>query len=239
MSKADMDRKLSLDDDELSDLDDDVIENDNTVDWFEEEDELPDEVVEVAPKEVKAKITDPFLLANIDLYHALCEMEDVNFVSLEYSKQVELMNSLKIRHYKPGEVIFEEDDPISTALYIVVASDRTAKVAEVEIMRNSEDKLTKVLSRMRRGHFFGQKYFLTKQQVRKSSNYCIFISTRLRKFRLFHYSIFIRFLFLFFTCCRLLETAQFVFPLIPLVMCAWHAWKKSILKNGITSELCC
>jgi hypothetical protein len=152
-----------LDDDEVSDLDDDVDENENTIDWFEEEDEAPLEENVVFVEE-KPKITDPYLLANIDLYHALCDVEDLNFEVLDLEKQTELMKTLRISTQKPGETIFSEDEEDSTSLYFVVASERTAKVAEVELLRKSEDKAN--LTRLRRGHLFGHNFFRTKQAVR-------------------------------------------------------------------------
>ena len=112
-------------------------------------------------------ITDPYFLANLDTYYALCDMEDLNFEQLEYTKQVDLIGTLVIEYYSPGDEIFCEDDPQYQPLYIVVASIRTQKIAEVEMIRKSEDKLTKIVTRIRRGQYFGQKFFLHKQAVRE------------------------------------------------------------------------
>jgi hypothetical protein len=173
MSNADR-RSQSFDEDEMSDFDDEDYDNEPTTDWCEEPDE-PYEEVEKAPVIEKPKITDPFLLENIDTYMALLDNEDLNFDKMEYAHQVDMIKSLEITNYGRGEVVCHDDDVDAVPFYIIIASEKTAKVAEVEVIRKSEDKSSKVVSRIKRGQVVGQKFFLYKQAV--SYSYCSVIFT--------------------------------------------------------------
>jgi hypothetical protein len=158
-------RSQSIDEDEMSDFDDDDYENEATTDWCEEEDE-PYEEVEKAPVVEKIKVTDPFLLEHIDTFMALLDNEDLNFDKIEYHRQVEMIKSLDITTYQHGEVVCNDDDVDAVPFFIIIATEKTAKVAEVEVIRKSEDKQSKVVSRIKRGQVVGQKFFLYKQAVR-------------------------------------------------------------------------
>lgn len=159
---------MDEDEDELSDLDDDDVEdNEDTSDWLNEKDDPPlEQSVRVTPE--KVKITDPFFVQHIDLYHALLDMEDLMFSTLEYSKQVELIQSVVMLEFSPGQELIEEGHVEDQSFFIVVASEATVKVAEVELITKTEDKDSTSARRLKRGQIFGHKFFISKQSVSSS-----------------------------------------------------------------------
>jgi hypothetical protein len=156
----------SKDDDELSDFDDDILDNEDTTNWLDDEDDEEEiDYSKVQPVIHKIVPTNTFLISHIDTFYALSEMEDLNFNHLPLHEQSTLIDSIKVSTYKPGDFIFKEDDIDSTQLFIVIATEDTAKYAEVEILKKIDEE-QKLITRLRRGHVFGHKYFLFKELVR-------------------------------------------------------------------------
>lgn len=153
---------------DLSDNDDDGAQE--VTGWLDEEDPEPE------PEPVKTvKIVEPpkidvihkpqYIVKNLDLYFALCELEDFEFENFSDEHQEELMKTLVIETYKPGERIVIEGD-LGNDMYFVVATDESAHFAEVEVVNQNILAGTEVfLTRLRRGSYFGQKYFLTRRAV--------------------------------------------------------------------------
>jgi hypothetical protein len=153
---------------DLSDNDDDGAQE--VTGWLDEEDPDPE------PEPVKTvKIVEPpkidvihkpqYIVKNLDLYFALCELEDFEFENFSDEHQEELMKTLVIETYKPGERIVIEGD-LGNDMYFVVATDESAHFAEVEVVNQNILAGTEVfLTRLRRGSYFGQKYFLTRRAV--------------------------------------------------------------------------
>jgi len=134
--------------------------------WLEEEDEVHQEH-ETPPPIIRIQVPDhPYFNENKQLFLALAEVEDLNFLQLISSRQEELMKSLEIERYFPAEIIFEEGST-SLDMYFIVECDETTIEAEVEVVRkNDDDNTEKLLTRLTKGQYFGQKYFLTKRLVR-------------------------------------------------------------------------
>mmetsp|Transcript_20171 Transcript_20171/g.19484 ORF Transcript_20171/g.19484 Transcript_20171/m.19484 type:complete len:2393 (+) Transcript_20171:111-7289(+) len=108
-----------------------------------------------------------YVTNNSDLYRALCEVESLEFSSLVAAIQIVLMKSLVVQRFQPGEKIFSENE-MSLPFYFVVASEETADTAEVEVLKDAGGS-EKLMTRLRRGQYFGQKYFLTKQRRVRSA----------------------------------------------------------------------
>lgn len=62
---------------------------------------------------------------------ALCDNEDLNFEQIEYHRQVEMIKSLEILTFQRGEVICHDEDTDAVPFFIIIASEKTAKIAEV------------------------------------------------------------------------------------------------------------
>lgn len=153
-----------------SDMSDDEEEGPQEVSaWLEEEDPEPEpqpvKPVVVEPPKVNVIHKPPYIVKNLDLYFALCELEDWEFEKFPDDAQEEIMKTLQVSTYKPGESIIVEGD-IGNDLYFVVATDETAHFAEVEVVNQNLLAGTEVfLTRLRRGQYFGQKFFVTRRAV--------------------------------------------------------------------------
>lgn len=152
-----------------SDLSDEEETGQEVSAWLEEEDPEEDEpVVKVAPvlpPKIDIVHKSEYIVANLDLFYALCELEDWEFENLPDIAQEDLMKSLIVEEYRPGESIIVEGDT-GNDLYIIVATEKTAATAEVEVVNQNILAGTEVfLTRLRRGQFFGQKFFVTRRVV--------------------------------------------------------------------------
>jgi len=86
-------------------------------------------------------------------------VDGLGFAALADELQHQLVESTVVRTYEPGELIMAEDTlPEAMPLFLVVASASTATTAEVDLMRKG-----KVVTRLKRGDLFGQRFFLTRQ----------------------------------------------------------------------------
>jgi hypothetical protein len=153
---------------DLSDADADG--NNDVTAWLDEDDPEPEMEVEVKVKEPETPkiniVQKPqYIVKHLDLYFALCELEDWEFENFADEAQEELMKSLIIETYSPGDRIIVEGD-IGNDMYFVVASEDSAHFAEVEVVNQNQLAGTEVfLTRLRRGQYFGQKFFLTRRAV--------------------------------------------------------------------------
>jgi hypothetical protein len=172
--------------------------------WLDEDDPEPEPapVVVKAPETPKIDVIHKpqYIVKNLDLYFALCELEDFEFESFADEQQEELMKTLVIESYKPGERIITEGD-LGNDMYFVVATEDSAHFAEVEVINQNLLAGTEVfLTRLKRGQYFGQKYFLTRRAV--SLFFCRFF------FNNFYFTFYLLFFVLFRTNVALL----FEFP---------------------------
>ena len=147
--------------------------------WLDEEDEEQPVVVAkpvVPAKPAKVVPKSPYIVEQKDLFYALCEMEDFEFEKLQDSQQEALMKTLQVEKFSAGEKIIVEGDS-GNDLFIVVATEETADTAEVEVVMQNVQLGTEVfLTRLRRGQYFGQKYFLTRRAVSiYFVNFCLFV----------------------------------------------------------------
>lgn len=138
--------------------------------WLDEEDdEIEEEPVKPVVVEVVPKIAfvhkPPYIVNHLDLFFALCEVEDWEFENFTDDVQEEIMKTLILETFKPGDRIIAEGDS-GNDLYIVVATEDTSVVAEVEVVNQNLLAGNEVfLTRLKRGQYFGQKYFLTRRSV--------------------------------------------------------------------------
>ena len=95
---------------------------------------------------------------------ALNEVEGLDFATLNNDLKMKLIESLVIKTYQEGETIMSEGETNRLSFFFIVATAATANTAEVDYIRNN-----KVITRMKRGHVFGEKYFLTRQRRPRSA----------------------------------------------------------------------
>lgn len=143
--------------------------------WLDEDDPEP----EPKPAKVLAKVESVskidvvhksrYIVENCNLFYALCEVDDLGFEKLPDDEQEKLMKALKVNRYNPGEIVILEGDT-GGDMYVVVASDETADTAEVEVVNGNILAGTEVfLTRLHRGQYFGQKFFLTRRANKRGA----------------------------------------------------------------------
>lgn len=159
-------------DDYESDMSDEIQEDGEELSaWLDEEEPEEDPATKVKPVVVEQAKVDvvrksKYVVENVDLFYALCEVDDWGFVEFPDEQQEAIMKALTIVSYQPGENIIVEGDG-GNDCYIVSASEETAHFAEVEVVTGNILEGTEVfLTRLQRGQYFGQKYFLTRRAVR-------------------------------------------------------------------------
>jgi hypothetical protein len=136
--------------------------------WLDEQDE--DEPVVVKPvvvpqKPMRVIPKSEYIVDHKELYLALCELEDFDFEKQPKEQQEALMRTLQVISYNAGDNIIVEGDT-GNDLFIVVASESTFEEAEVEVVMQNQQLGTEVfLTRLRRGQYFGQKFFVTRREV--------------------------------------------------------------------------
>ena len=138
--------------------------------WLDEADEPVVDVRQDAIASLRSRslsqLADTHSVLNEEIFLALHEVEFLEFDTLSAEKQRLLVTSLVVRTYQPQEIIILEDDPniVQLSCFFVIASYDTAKTAEIELVRNN-----KLLTRLDRGHIFGQRFFLTRQRRTRSA----------------------------------------------------------------------
>jgi DNA polymerase elongation subunit (family B) len=154
-----MDFDTESEDEGIEELDDNWLETE------EPEVEIVKDEKKVVEKVDKVQYKSKYIVENVDLYYALCDVEDLKFENLPDEKQEELMKTIEITTYQPGQLIFEEG-ALHFDFYIVIATEETFETAEVEIVAGNILAGTEVfLTRLHRGQIFGQKYFISKRKV--------------------------------------------------------------------------
>jgi hypothetical protein len=156
-----------------SDMSDEAGDEEVLSTWLDEEEpeeeEKPAKPVVVEQPKIDIVRKSKYVVENVDLFYALCEVDDWGFVEFSDQLQEDIMRSLTVRSYQPGENVIVEGDGGGDC-YIVSASEETAHYAEVEVVTGNILEGTEVfLTRLQRGQYFGQKYFLTRRAVRTPS----------------------------------------------------------------------
>jgi hypothetical protein len=132
-----------MSDDGFSDSDDGECLGAIEEDWLEQEEpeQTEDELAAIArrkliiaTKSMKVSVVEKshYVVDNVDLFYALCEVEDWGFSEFSDKTQENLMKSLVVTVYGPGDCIIAEGS-MGTDVYIVVASEETAEEGEVEV----------------------------------------------------------------------------------------------------------
>lgn len=106
---------MNIDDDDsdLSDIGDDAdLENEPISNWLDEEDDEieteQNEIKTIQAARFQAILTGTnqeerdFLLGNKELFMSLCEVEDLEFLTLATETQIGLMKTLTVVKYYPG-----------------------------------------------------------------------------------------------------------------------------------------
>ena len=165
-------------DDYESDMSDEIQDEEMLSAWLDEEepeedpDAKPAKPVVIEQPKIDIVRKSKYIVENVDLFYALCEVDDWGFVEFPDQMQEDIMKSLTVRVYQPGENIIIEGDGGGDC-YIVSASEETAHFAEVEVVTGNILAGTEVfLTRLQRGQYFGQKYFLTRRAVSLLRLYC-------------------------------------------------------------------
>lgn len=152
MNEYDTDSDISLDENEIGG----EISN-----WLDEEDEIVE--IDMTPRKPIILIpSDDYIMANVNLFLALLEVDNLGFAALNVEKQNEQMKTLLVETFQPGDVVFYENE-VSSDMFFVIASAETAVVAEVEVVR-TVDNTEKNLTRLYRGQSFGHTCFVTKKE---------------------------------------------------------------------------
>ena len=152
----------------LEESSDDSALSDIVSDWLgEEEPETAAAEKEHSNSNVKVSTAisqSAYIREHLDEFNALCEVEDLDFASNPVKEMENIISTMTVTRFLPGEFVFKEGEE-SSDLYIVIADQQTAHKAFVEVVR--EDK---VITRLYRGNYFGQMQFLTHQsRVRNAS----------------------------------------------------------------------
>eukprot|EP01035_Chromulina_nebulosa_P018133 gene18133-23787_t len=168
MNKTNRDDSSGGSESDLSDVyeeDDFGNEQDINFNWLEEIDE---ETIQDTVQVPGIDIPDnEYIMENTYFFLGLCEVEDLNFVQLPVMRQEELMRSLIIERYAPSQVVFEEGSS-SSDMYFIIGCEDPLQSPEVEVVKMEDDK-EKVLTRLSKGQYFGQKFFLTKRWRQRSA----------------------------------------------------------------------
>lgn len=136
-------------------------------DWLNEEDEFVEEEVKIVEKIEPVKlIKSDWIMQHSDLFYALMEVDEWGeFGNMTDAEQEEIMKTLTVRVYQPGENIIVEGET-GVEMYFVVATEKTWEEEQIEVVSGNIRAGTEVfLTRLRRGQYFGQKFFLTRRPV--------------------------------------------------------------------------
>lgn len=160
----------SIKDFELDSDDESVVEN-----WLDSQETVSNETIS-RPIELKPIIEvpdNPYFTAHRALYIGLCELDDLNFNQFSINRKEELMKSLYIEKYEPNSIVFEEGSS-QMDMYFLLGAAEPRCVGEVEVIKQQDNGSIKILTRLTKGQYFGQKYFLTKRMVSRSHKHRTF-----------------------------------------------------------------
>jgi cAMP-dependent protein kinase regulator len=136
-------------------------------DWLNEEDdfEYPEPETKVVEKIEPVKLVkSEWIMQHADLFYALMEVDEWGeFGNMTDQQQEQIMKTLTVRVYQPGENIIVEGET-GVEMYFVVATEKTWEEEQIEVVSGNIRAGTEVfLTRLRRGQYFGQKFFLTRR----------------------------------------------------------------------------
>lgn len=130
----------------------------------EEEPKKPPPIQEDLKMQIDIMLKSAYIIRNADLFYALCDLEDLEFDKMSDEQQEEIMRSLVVETFEPGEIVIKEGDT-GNDMYIIVATQESNRTAEVEVIQNVDTPQEQFLTKLRRGQYFGQKFFLTRRVV--------------------------------------------------------------------------
>jgi hypothetical protein len=143
-------------------------DEDITSSWLDDDDPEPEPVKPVVLKEDERRIIvkSDYINAHSDLFYALMEIDEwTEFANMSDADQEAIMRTVTVRSYEPGENIIVEGES-GIEFYFVVASERTFEEEQIEVVSGSIRAGNEVfLTRLRRGQYFGQKFFIARRQV--------------------------------------------------------------------------
>ena len=96
----------------------------------------------------------------LDVFYALLAVADLQFYQLDVATQQKLIRNLQVETFHAGDIIIKEGQDAS-AFYIILATNEFNIDAEVEVYKKLEDGSEKVLTSLSRGHYFGEKTFVS------------------------------------------------------------------------------
>jgi serine/threonine protein kinase/CRP-like cAMP-binding protein len=96
----------------------------------------------------------------LDVFYALLAVADLRFYELDVATQQKLIKNMQVETFYAGDIIIKEGDDAS-AFYIILATDELNINAEVEVYKQLDDGTEKVLTSLSRGHYFGEKTFVS------------------------------------------------------------------------------
>eukprot|EP01033_Poteriospumella_lacustris_P008743 gene8744-6283_t len=128
----------------------------------EEEPKKPPPIQEDLKMQIDIMLKSAYIIRNADLFYALCDLEDLEFDKMSDEQQEEIMRSLVVETFEPGEIVIKEGDT-GNDMYIIVATQESNRTAEVEVIQNVDTPQEQFLTKLRRGQYFGQKFFLTRR----------------------------------------------------------------------------
>ena len=138
-------------------------EDEDLSNWLEDKDDDENQVLPI-PKKIENEIIYPdsqYIQSNKRIYDGLLAVDDLGFKLLPVTRQEEFMKTLVVEEFKPSEIIFQEKST-GTEMYFVLG-DIIGK-GEVEVYHNLDGN-EKVMTRLGKGQYFGQKSFVTQRSV--------------------------------------------------------------------------
>lgn len=148
----------------LSDIED--MDDEDVVDWIDEDTDeelvVPTLRTGFIPEECD---TSPEVL----LRSELLKIEDLRFDTLPQSDQLEILKSVEIQYFAPGEHIVTEGDD-ATGFYLILGPIN----AEVEVLKKSKGLIT----RLKQGKCFGEKFFISRREAKRTATIAAVTSTK-------------------------------------------------------------
>mmetsp|Transcript_24677 Transcript_24677/g.36361 ORF Transcript_24677/g.36361 Transcript_24677/m.36361 type:complete len:515 (+) Transcript_24677:137-1681(+) len=122
-----------------------------------------------------ASIPDTTKQEGNEMFAQLREITDLQFDSLEPSDQQELIRSIETRTMYPGDIVVREGDDDDGGCFFLILGPEDAQVEVVRTVNGAEEFLT----RLGRGQYFGQKYFMSNRVVRRNASIRVVTETTL------------------------------------------------------------
>eukprot|EP01040_Poterioochromonas_malhamensis_P021706 gene21706-26247_t len=95
----------------------------------EEEPKKPPPIQEDLKMQIDIMLKSAYIIRNADLFYALCDLEDLEFDKMSDEQQEEIMRSLVVETFEPGEIVIKEGDT-GNDMYIIVATQESNRTAE-------------------------------------------------------------------------------------------------------------